>query len=143
MNPYYEKNKDRIKKYNSIYNKKNKEKVSEIKRKWREKNREKIRESDKIYRKNNPEKIKEKAKRNYIKSKLLRYKLSVQEFNSIFERQNGNCLICNKKMKRVCVDHCHKTNKVRGLLCITCNSGLGMFCDSIKLLKSAIKYLEK
>ena len=40
------------------------------------------------------------------------------------------------------MDHCHKTKKIRGLLCHTCNSGLGMFKDNIEYLKNAIKYLE-
>ena len=41
------------------------------------------------------------------------------------------------------VDHCHKTGKIRGLICDSCNVGLGRFKDNIDNLKNAIKYLEK
>lgn len=66
--------------------------------------------------------------------------------------QNGVCLICSKELivlgsveeiqKVACVDHCHKTGKVRGLLCRNCNTGLGSFKDDTDFLKKAIEYLE-
>lgn len=50
---------------------------------------------------------------------------------------------CGKKLvKTLCVDHCHKTLKFRGLLCFNCNLGLGKFQDSIKILENAIIYLK-
>ena len=45
--------------------------------------------------------------------------------------------------KNFAVDHCHETNQIRGLLCSSCNIGLGQFQDSIKLLSKAIDYLIK
>ena len=44
--------------------------------------------------------------------------------------------------KRLAVDHCHKTGKIRGLLCTKCNIGLGYFNDDVILLKNSIRYLE-
>lgn len=41
------------------------------------------------------------------------------------------------------VDHCHKTNATRGLLCGACNTGLGLFNDSPELLRASIQYLEE
>jgi hypothetical protein len=51
------------------------------------------------------------------------------------------CVICGST-HRLCIDHCHTTETVRGILCTQCNSGLGMFRDSAQLLAKAIKYLE-
>ena len=59
--------------------------------------------------------------------------------------QDGGCAICKVKdngtYEYFSVDHCHKTLKVRGLLCTNCNNGLGRFKDRIDLLDAAIKYL--
>ncbi len=63
------------------------------------------------------------------------------DFEEMFEKQNGICLIC--KGKATCADHDHKTGKVRGLLCSSCNRGLGMFRDNIKNLQMAVVYLKK
>ena len=45
--------------------------------------------------------------------------------------------------RRLAVDHDHKTGKIRGLLCISCNVGLGHFQDDVELLRSAILYLQE
>jgi hypothetical protein len=44
---------------------------------------------------------------------------------------------------RMVVDHCHSTNKVRGILCDLCNTALGKFHDDVNLLSNAIGYLNK
>lgn len=49
----------------------------------------------------------------------------------------------NRNGNSLCVDHDHKTNKFRGLVCGRCNQGLGHFQDNIEILKLAIKYLKK
>jgi hypothetical protein len=51
------------------------------------------------------------------------------------------CAICNVATDKLVVDHCHKTNKVRGVLCSSCNLGLGKFKDSLELLEAAMLYL--
>jgi hypothetical protein len=59
--------------------------------------------------------------------------------------QNDVCAICFKECmfgKRLAVDHCHATGKVRGLLCSRCDTSIGKFEDSIELLESANKYLK-
>ena len=78
------------------------------------------------------------------------YGIDLKQYNDIFESQNGCCKICNKHIselnnkhkKSLCVDHCHKTNKIRGLLCDKCNRGIGLLNDNIESLKNAIIYLE-
>lgn len=78
----------------------------------------------------------------------------VTAMNEMSNRQRGVCKICgnidvkvNKtgesRIQRLAVDHCHKTGKVRGLLCASCNGGLGLFKDDINLLKKATRYLTK
>jgi hypothetical protein len=55
-----------------------------------------------------------------------RYGITAQEFNRRYDEQEGSCGICREPFqKRPDVDHCHQTNRVRGLLCRRCNVGLG------------------
>ena len=56
--------------------------------------------------------------------------------------QCGVCKICGKSQSRnLAVDHCHKTGEIRGLLCSTCNTGLGCFGDDKEMLTKALEYL--
>jgi hypothetical protein len=71
-----------------------------------------------------------------------RYGLSLEDYKAISARQDGACAICRKKSGRIlCIDHCHSTGKVRGLLCSKCNSGLGFFQDNSRLLQAAMDYM--
>lgn len=75
------------------------------------------------------------------------YKMSLIDYKNLLEIQNYKCVICNlnqdELISKLNVDHCHTTGKVRGLLCTTCNSAIGMLKDDPNLIKNAIKYLEK
>lgn len=83
----------------------------------------------------------------------LKFGITPEQYNELLESQNYCCAICNEKENvihartkeviKLAVDHCHKTKKIRGLLCNRCNFGIGYFKDSIELLRNAIKYLEK
>lgn len=55
---------------------------------------------------------------------------------------NGVCKICNRKVKKLVLDHDHKTLKFRGAICNTCNRVLGLFNDDPKLFVAASKYLK-
>ena len=79
--------------------------------------------------------------------------LTLEEYALLLLKQNQRCAICKKeesrldgtksgRIKVLSVDHDHKTNLVRGLLCGKCNSGMGFFNDNASLLKKAIVYLE-
>lgn len=87
-------------------------------------------------------------KSNGIKGYTLHrlYGLTLPEYEKILESQGGKCKICglNKEgeFKSLSVDHCHKTGRIRGILCTRCNTGLGNFKDDIELLKKAIEYLK-
>ena len=73
------------------------------------------------------------------------YGISLDDYNILLDRQDGKCAICGvlecNTGRNFAVDHCHSTNKIRGLLCSKCNRGIGMFDDSIEHLQHAIAYL--
>lgn len=77
-----------------------------------------------------------------------RYGVTKDQFVQLLEKQNGQCAICGGSMttvrfKRPSVDHCHKTGKVRGLLCHGCNTGIGMMKESPIRMRAAAEYLER
>lgn len=79
------------------------------------------------------------------------YGITINQYFEMHEKQNGVCAICeqpetsvdknSKKVRKLAVDHCHTTGKIRGLLCGSCNKAIGAFKDSTKLLNKAINYL--
>ena len=72
-----------------------------------------------------------------------RYGITVSQYQEMLREQAGGCAICGKVQEgHLRVDHSHATNRVRGLLCTTCNVGLGSFQDNPDLLRRAITYLE-
>ena len=89
---------------------------------------------------------------NTQRNRLRLYGLKDGEYDRIWEYQNGLCAICHRPSttlsrwggyKSLSVDHCHSTGKVRGLLCDSCNRGVGFFKDNEELLFSAIEYLSQ
>lgn len=70
------------------------------------------------------------------------YGLTEAEYNTMAERQNGKCAICARRRK-LGIDHDHKTETVRGLLCNVCNAMLGHYEDDIALIQNAIAYLQQ
>ena len=73
----------------------------------------------------------------------LRYDLTPEQFDAMVEAQQGLCAVCNEEpgSRGLFVDHCHSTNKVRGLLCTNCNVALGMAEDSVDRLMALAAYL--
>lgn len=76
--------------------------------------------------------------------------LTETQFAEMLIAQGGLCLVCRCDLGhlkrdggRIHVDHCHRSGRVRGLLCLQCNVGLGMFRDSPALLIAAVKYLKR
>lgn len=76
----------------------------------------------------------------------LKFGITPEEYDAILNKQNGCCAICNTHSlafkRRLAVDHNHETGKVRGLLCMFCNTALGKFEDSVDILNRAINYLQ-
>lgn len=71
-----------------------------------------------------------------------KYNLSIEQFEQMKKKQDYKCAICKQEVALV-VDHDHKTNNIRGLLCKKCNLGLGHFNDEISRLKNAVNYMEE
>lgn len=99
----------------------------------------------KNWREQNPDRVK-----NISLKKM--YGIGLDEYNKMLATQNYSCAICGGKETRVDrkgairfmpVDHCHKTGKVRALLCTSCNTALGGFKDDPDLLRKAAIYIEK
>lgn len=101
---------------------------------------ERKRETDRKYRQKNPLKIK-----NISLQK--KFGISINEYQELSNKQKNQCAICEiaqSDLKRsLAVDHCHKTGKVRGLLCHHCNTAIGSLKENPKLFLKAIDYLEK
>ena len=83
---------------------------------------------------------------------FLKYGITKTEYLSLIEAQNNKCAICKQpeenrgrggKIKNLAVDHCHETGKVRGLLCLNCNTALGSIKENKETLIQMIEYLEK
>lgn len=82
----------------------------------------------------------------FIKEKnlLSRYKISLDEWNDKLTKQNNTCGLCKEEFKKddvLCLDHCHKTLKLRHIIHDHCNRMLGCAKDNINLLTKAIIYL--
>ena len=102
----------------------------------------------------NPHKYKEadrlsyiRHKNNYRSNQLKRtVGINLQEYNSMFTVQEGKCKICRTHQSKLnlglAVDHCHKTGRVRGLLCGKCNTALGLLEDNSEIVKGMIEYLK-
>ena len=105
-----------------------------------------------------PEYIEYRKSERYLKSYLnghlkRKYGITLDEYNVMFEAQDGKCKICkgtvpnrnwkDGRQQRVTlfVDHCHATGKIRGLLCNKCNVGLAALNDDLDILRSAIDYI--
>jgi ubiquitin len=118
---WYKKNLERERCRSREYSKNNRVRLNEYKREWS---------------KSNPDKIKTAALRT-------RYGITLEDYETMYKKQSGKCAICGDNYPDLHVDHDHDTQEVRGLLCRTCNIGLGHFQDSPSLLERAVRYLEK
>lgn len=86
--------------------------------------------------------------KDYFKDRMLykRYKINLLKYNEILKEQDYKCAICGipecNLTISMAVDHNHETGNIRGLVCNSCNKGIGLFKDNIELLQFAINYLK-
>ena len=116
----------------------------EYNRKYRALHRDRYKEHVRKWRKNNPERngeIDENARLKRL------YGISLDDYDRMLKEQGEKCAICKRPRsennRNLHVDHNHATGKVRGLLCIRCNAGLGYFRESLELFDAAREYLLK
>ncbi len=85
------------------------------------------------------------APSNWRKYQFKKYGMTLEDYEQLVRDQDNCCAICGNSPDSTVlhVDHCHRTGKVRGLLCGNCNRGLGFFNDSPPLFEAAIRYLKK
>jgi len=83
-----------------------------------------------------------------IDSQMMRlYGIGLDDYNTMLEDQGGKCAICGTSEpghggNRFCIDHCHTTGKVRGLLCMPCNVSIGHLKDNVQLIENALNYVK-
>ena len=122
-------------------------------------NREKVKAKAREYRANNIETVRKKEAERRLRNRdryhayFLKYKygITIDDYNAMLAKQKGICATdgClndgseDKRRRRLFVDHCHTTGKVRGLLCCTCNRVLGMMKESPELIRGLAKYIEE
>lgn len=112
---------------------------------------------------NNPKKWEAEYKRQYRKLRenqgdLLSLKkvcnarrITIDRYLEMLEDQEFKCAICrqyetckdprHERIRRLSIDHCHKTGIVRGLLCHSCNTAIGKFKDDTLMMQRAIEYI--
>jgi hypothetical protein len=74
-----------------------------------------------------------------------KYKITVAQYDAMLDQQGGKCAICRGDCtsgRRLAVDHCHTTGRVRALLCYVCNTSIGKFEESPERFRRAAEYLE-
>lgn len=81
------------------------------------------------------------SKKHTVSSSVCKLNLITPEEDFYIRESSNVCDICKSEMKIKCIDHCHKTNKIRGVLCNSCNSFLGFAKDDPIILRRGIKYL--
>jgi len=93
------------------------------------------------------EKFRQYQKRSGLR---IRYGITPEILNEMIIKQNNRCLICNNEPVKdgahqngiLHIDHCHKSGKVRGLLCHLCNRAIGLFREDARLIEKALQYLK-
>jgi hypothetical protein len=130
----YQKYREKKLAYRREYVRKNKDRIAEINRKSRENM--------------SPEKREAMLARKRITTMMRRYGLTPDDYDRMLQEQAGTCALCSRtpeqeRYKRLNIDHCHDTGRVRGLLCTPCNHAIGVLGDTAEHIRRAVAYLER
>ena len=138
------------------WRKANPDRVKAIKKRYYERHRADVIAKNMRWRKANPEKYREGQRRlqrerwaQYrVKHRMAavkrRYGMTTEQYQVLAAEQGERCAICKRpfsEIKRLCVDHCHSSQKARGLLCNNCNVGIGAFSDNPVFVAAAVEIL--
>lgn len=141
---WYVENKDRCLKRCQDYYYNNIEKVRMRHKEYANTNKDLYRAYTKKWHAANPEKVALADRRRTLR----RYGLTPESYSALVLSQNNKCKICGQEFVGVrgrsspAIDHCHKTGKIRGILCSKCNITLGGFNDSVEIMEKAVQYLK-
>lgn len=128
--------------YQQRYREENREKMRAYFRNYAKKNRDRIRAQFEEWKKANPGKTRAYYNKYHLKTA---YEMTPEQYEELYRAQDGRCACCGQNAggKRLCVDHDHQTGRVRGLLCRSCNLGIGNLGDSAEGVRRALVYLER
>jgi len=121
----------------------NRERHAERSRRWCAANRERRAENYRQWYAENRERRAESVRRWRLETQ---YGITPEEFDALLAQQGGACAICGRTEpngRGWCVDHCHDSNEVRGILCSTCNTGIGHLGDTYAAVARAALYLHR
>lgn len=90
----------------------------------------------KLWHSRNRDKVRERQLKN-------KYSITQQDYLEMYRFQEGRCRICEDTYEKLVIDHCHRTGRIRGLLCRECNTGIGLLKESPKVFVNAIEYLKE
>jgi hypothetical protein len=86
----------------------------------------------------------EKYKDKYIGYNLKKYGITREEYDAMYEAQNGQCYVCKDSSdRRLSVDHNHETGENRKLLCTKCNTALGLLKEDVNIMNNLIEYVKE
>lgn len=163
--PYKDKEVERanLKQRKKRYHAKHRERLNAVSREYKDAHRDELRQKDREKKRQkrleNISAHRARARGYYVKhreasrDKLLRrnYGITAEQYEQMQDAQAGLCAICRKPesakhqngiTRRLAVDHCHLTGRVRALLCSNCNHGIGHFKDTPGLMRRAAEYVE-
>ena len=118
----------------------NLEQKKEYQKQWYIKNKDRQSKRQKEYKIKNKDKIMDIGLR-------YNFNLTLDQYNKMLSDQNNSCKVCNthesELTRKLAVDHCHTTDKIRGLLCMNCNTSLGHLKEDTKIMQKLIEYVKE
>ena len=131
---YYRKNRETREVYNREYYRKNRETIIATNKEWRRRNHEKMKAYHREY-----------SRKDRLRRSLDRHGITKEQWDRMYEKQGGLCAICGARPngRRLSIDRCRRTAKVRGLLCSACILMIGNSRDRPELMHKAAAYLTR